>query len=958
MLKWIISTVILTLLILPANQAQSVLQKEWLRKFAAEQDEYFKKNYSEAETIAKSMNMPTVYTNSFGSIMVLAGHDNGRLIYDATENLNAARSVSTDKVWSQGGIGIYFLSGAGQTLGLWEAGGIPRTTHQEFAGRISIIDGTVTTSEHATHVAGTMIASGVSPTAKGMSYAGSINGYNSTNDLSEVSTAAAGGIKVSSHSYGSIVGWRLDYRNDGLWAWLGDPSISETEDWKFGFYNSVSASWDNMIRNAENLVVAKSAGNDRGDGPSSGTSHWVLVGGVWQLSTTPRLIDGGPNGYDCINDPRGIAKNTLTVGAVNDLIYGYTGPSSVSMSSFSNWGPTDDGRIKPDLVANGISLNSSTNSSNTAYASLSGTSMSTPNVSGSIGLILEHQQNLHGSANPLKGYQLKSLLLHTCDEAGQNPGPDYVFGWGLLNTFSAVQLISFNAHLGNNQLIKDVVVQQGTTYEYQVVSDGKQPLKATISWFDLPGTPTVASLDPTNLMLVNDLDLTIIGPNQVTHFPWVLDPTNPSAAATRGENIRDNTEQVLIQNPIAGTYTIKVHFKPNSNQEQKFGLIVSGIALPQPSTTNLLNPANGITGFLPPLRLEWSVSELSHSYELQVAYDSLFTDTYLNVDSLESAAYTFTQLPSSRKLYWRVRGRNFSSLGEWSNVFNFSTSISIPPAPQTVSPGLAELIPPDNIHLIWNRAEFASNYILQVAVNAIYTNLALTDSSIIDTTYFIDSLGEGRRYYWRVSGQNESGSGATSAPRNFITKIYTPDSLSGSVIDGKAVFNWKDNSTIETKYMILKKTGSEGFVVYDSVNSNVITYTDQNYNPAVLSEYAIFAKNAISQSDTSESIKFLGTTSVEDKVIPTEFVLNQNYPNPFNPSTIIEFAIPIDVDGEIAILKIFDILGNEISTLAEEGKSAGNYKISFDAKNLSSGIYFYKLSVGRYSSIKKMILVR
>jgi hypothetical protein len=939
---------------------QTAEQKEWLSKFSTEQEQKFDANYQEAELIAASQSMPLIYKNLEGSIMVLAGHENGRLIYDATDNLIAARSVGTEKVWQQGGIGIYSLSGTGQTLGLWEAGGIPRITHQELSGRITIIDGTVTTSEHATHVAGTMIASGITPSAKGMSYAGNINGYNSTNDLSEVSSAAANGIRVSGHSYGSVVGWRLDYRGDGLWAWLGDPSVSETEDWKFGFYNSNSAAWDNMIRTAENLVVAKSAGNDRGEGPTGSTTHWVLIGGIWTQSTTVREKDGGVDGFDGINDPRGIAKNTLTIGAVNDVIYGYNGPSSVSMSSFSNWGPTDDGRIKPDIVANGVGLNSSTNSSNTAYASLSGTSMATPNVSGSIGLLLQHQQNLHGAANPLKGYLLKSLLLHTADEAGSSIGPDYIYGWGLMNTFKAVQLMSFDAALGGNKLLRDQSIIQGNSNEYQVVSDGKQPLKATISWFDVAGTPTQISLDPTNIMLVNDLDLTIVAPNMVEHKAWVLNPANPSAAATRGDNIRDNTEQVLIENPVPGNYTIKVSYKPNSSTDpQKYGLVVSGIELPLPGLVNLLTPANGAVGFIPPLTLEWSVSELAHSYTLEVGYDSNFTNMYIRRDSVESAAFTLSELPSSETLYWRVRGRNSSSDGAWSQIRYFTTNISIPIAPKTVYPELAQVIAPNSINLIWNSTEYASNYILQVSNNAIYTSLVLTDSSIIDTTKLIDSLSDGKRFYWRVSAQNASGVGPSSAPRNFITKIFTPDSLTGVVINDKSVLNWLDKSEVETKYIILKRVGNSDYSVYDSVNANITTYTDQNYDLNAGIEYRIFAKNTLTQSDSSNPVYFIGTTSINDNsILPKEFSLSQNFPNPFNPLTVINFTIPSSIMNELVSLKVYDVLGNEIATLVNELKDAGYHQVQFDAQNISSGVYFYRLTAGNFTSIKKMILIR
>jgi len=105
-------------------------------------------------------------------------------------------------------------------------------------------------------------------------------------------------------------------------------------------------------------------------------------------------------------------------------------------------------------------------------------------------------------------------------------------------------------------------------------------------------------------------------------------------------------------------------------------------------------------------------------------------------------------------------------------------------------------------------------------------------------------------------------------------------------------------------------------------------------------------------------------TDVEDQnnEIPSQFVLNQNYPNPFNPSTTIRYTVPNvtlnGVEGTRVQLKVYDVLGNEVATLVNEEKPAGNYEISFNASQLSSGIYFYKLQTGSFVETKKMILLR
>lgn len=109
----------------------------------------------------------------------------------------------------------------------------------------------------------------------------------------------------------------------------------------------------------------------------------------------------------------------------------------------------------------------------------------------------------------------------------------------------------------------------------------------------------------------------------------------------------------------------------------------------------------------------------------------------------------------------------------------------------------------------------------------------------------------------------------------------------------------------------------------------------------------------------------MGRTSVEDEIIPASFQLLQNFPNPFNPETTIQYSIPHDVKGEPlnVTLKVYNVLGKEITTLVNEWQQAGNYNISFNIETrkvsfLPSGVYFYTLKAGSYTSTKKMILAK
>ena len=370
---------------------------------------------------------------------------NGKPQYYITTNLGGARTARVDKVWPGGGYLNLSLTGNGQTAGIWD-GGIPLMTHVEYTGRVTVMDGATLVHYHPTHMVGSIIGSGVDPLAKGMAYEAEVESYNWTNDESEMAAAAANGLLVSNHSYGFIRGWRYDSGND-TWTWYGDESVDLYEDFLFGFYDANSRAWDSIAYAAPKYLICKSGSNDRGEYNGSG----------------PYEPDGGYDGYDCISQ-KGIAKNILTVGAVVGVPY-YNGPSSVQMTSFSGWGPADDGRIKPDIVNKGLLVYSSYDENNSDYAAVGGTSPATSLTTGAMLLLQEYYMQSHGG-DTMNSATLKGLVIHTADEAGEAPGPDYRFGWGLLNVEEAAALIKEDSATQN--VIGEQVLSNGNTYTRSV----------------------------------------------------------------------------------------------------------------------------------------------------------------------------------------------------------------------------------------------------------------------------------------------------------------------------------------------------------------------------------------------------------------------------------------------------------------------------------------------------------
>lgn len=407
-----------------------------------------------------------------------------------------------------------------------------------------------------------MAAAGLNPQAKGMAFAATIDSYDWDADTAEMADASRTGLLISNHSYGIAAGWIGDF------LWLGDTSISQREDWQFGYYSDWDQEWDELAYNAPYYLIVRSAGNDRGEGPvNQPVTHYHIDG---QQYNDTHDIDGGATGFDTVK-AGAVAKNTLTIGAVFPVPGGYAGPNSVRMSDFSCWGPTDDGRIKPDLVGIGVGVFSTVIG---GYGTSDGTSMSSPSVAGALGLLIQHYRQTHGGAN-MRSATLKALAIHTADECGPSPGPDYMNGWGILNAKTAAQVISASAT--NPYTIQERTLRNGETHTLRVVSDGSQPLKVTIVWTDPPGTPPPVALDPPDRMLVNDLDLRVTN-GTTTYMPWVLNPANPSAPATTGDNVLDNVEQVVVTSPQAGVYTITVTHKGILRPigRQAYSMIITG----------------------------------------------------------------------------------------------------------------------------------------------------------------------------------------------------------------------------------------------------------------------------------------------------------------------------------------------------------------------------------------------
>lgn len=449
-------------------------------------------------------------------------------IFYTNNNAGSATTMGATDVYPGGTLGLS-VTGAGITAGVWDGSGV-RDQHNELAGKVTLSDGATGYASHATHVTGTIIASGVSSTRRGIAYGGLAKTYDWTGDIAEMNTFGQGGYLVSNHSYG--------YNTASLPMWI------------FGNYDGGASSIDNIANAYPFYQIVVAAGNDRNN---------------------PNLdqIDY-KEGYDMLTG-YGVSKNALTVAAVNQVL-NYSGPASVEMSSFSNYGPTDDGRIKPDISAKGVNVNSCGNLTNAQYSISSGTSMAAPAVTGAVMLLQNHYNNLN--AVFMRASTVRGLICHSAKEAGNNVGPDYEFGWGLIDVSKAATIIS-----GKNttSIIEENTLANNQTFTKSFAITTPQDIMATICWTDPTGAQNGAQEDIRIARLKNNLDIKVFK-DDMPYYPWKLNVESPTDAATRDtDNNVDNIEKVQIDNAQPGVYTIQVTHKGSlTGGSQVFSLIASG----------------------------------------------------------------------------------------------------------------------------------------------------------------------------------------------------------------------------------------------------------------------------------------------------------------------------------------------------------------------------------------------
>jgi len=484
------------------------------------------------------------------NIEALAAEDAVQWIEPAAPPLTEANDGSRQQI----GVNVvqaapYNLDGTNIDVLVYDGGRVG--AHVDFGTRL-ITGDTTSVSEHATHVAGTVGGSGTNSAAQGGT-ALQWRGMAPNVDLISYGAEPAGS---GYFFYEDVMDIEADWAQaqNSYGADVGNASISSniysnyapSGCWLMGRYGASSVLLDQIVRGGNSAVgigdkyiMTWAAGNERG-----WTSSCAGLGG----------------GYGLVSPPAG-AKNPIQVGGANT--------NNNTQYIHTSWGPTEDGRLKPVVTAGAcqttgdLGITSTDNDPANTYTVKCGTSMAAPAVAGGIALMLQHYRAVYNTSGNFWPSTAKSILMHTATDLG-NPGPDYQWGYGLVNIHAAVDLISRRAYRQDNIAHGEVDV---FTF---IVPNNTADARVTLAWDDFEATFNA------NPALINNLDLELVAPSGAIWRPWVLDPANPANNATRAVDTLNNQEMVQVPTPEVGTWLVRVRGTAVPQGPQDYTLVCEG----------------------------------------------------------------------------------------------------------------------------------------------------------------------------------------------------------------------------------------------------------------------------------------------------------------------------------------------------------------------------------------------
>jgi hypothetical protein len=604
-------------------------------------------------------------------------------------NYNNRAAQGADGLAASSGLRLY---GDGVVVGVGDDA--DPSSHVDFTGRL-LLRTPAPFNQHGTHTSGSVAGGGIlNPLYQGMApHATLINQY-----FSDILANAS--IYVSEYDMLLTNNSYTDYDNGCIYD---------------GQYDALAYATDAQLDTYAGLNHVFASGNDG------------------YLTCTPY-----PSEYATVKSGFQSAKNVIDVGNIDNT--NASGSNVYSIRTTSSAGPTADGRIKPELMAGGVNVISTF--PNNTYASDVGTSMSAPDVTGTLALLAQRFRQLyHGDPY---GVELKTIACISATDLG-NPGPDYLYGFGAMNGLAADQVLE-----NGTFLFTHVSNGQSRNYTLPGVAAGAAQLRVMICWNDYPAAPYAAAT------LVNNLDLKVTAPGGVVHYPLILDPTPANVAnnAVEGVDNTNNIEEVVINNPPAGSYTLNITGTSVPYGPQylalAYMLVNPGITVQYPYGNETWVPGN-------PEIIRWNATD-GGTNPFTIAYSIDNGSTWTTISSSvpgNSQMYSWTT-PAAATNQALIRvSRNSTA---YTGTSSYPFVILGQPAVTGSSPceGYAQLG--------WSAIPSATSYDIMQLVGDTMVKVASTTS----TSYLLGNLNHDSSYWLGVRAVN----GSTPGRRSISVNIH------------------------------------------------------------------------------------------------------------------------------------------------------------------------------------------
>ncbi|MEQ8517692.1 MAG: S8 family serine peptidase [Cytophagales bacterium] len=479
-------------------------------------------------------------------------------------------------------------------------------------------------------------------------------------------------------------------------------------------YDHVNSAVSNY--NTFGTVITSTSYSEGSGGVYTSTSQFVDQ----QIHQNPSIIhvfsagNAGP-GFSTITGGRKAAKNTI---ATANLEY-----QDIRTNSSSR-GPAADGRVKPDISANGT--NQMSLDANNGYSPGGGTSAACPGIAGILSQLYQAHRDLNAGADPTSSL-MKAILLNTAEDLG-NPGPDYSFGWGRVNALRALKTME------ENRIMEDSLSQGDSMTHIITVPAGVGELKVMVYWLDKEGSPAA------NQALVNNLDMVLTDPSNTSWQPWVLNPSNPTALATRGIDNLNNMEQVTLSNPAAGSYSVKVKGASVPFGPQNYHLVYE-FRMDQPKVTYPIGGESLVPGEIETIR--WDAYDQSTPFNLEYSIDS-----GSNWVSIISA------VPGNQRYYdWNVpslsTGKALIRVTQGSSSSTSIAPFSIIGVPQNLSVLWSCT---DSLMLTWDSVSSADSYEISILGNKYMDSVDISANDF----YILRNINGNNAYWLSVKALNST----------------------------------------------------------------------------------------------------------------------------------------------------------------------------------------------------------